>query len=335
MPIVGAQDVWKTGSRLYALEDTANGPVLRDIGTIQVTSPSTELEESRLEDSDGGVKRLVVKEVSKFIEKYEVVCYNLGPVNLRYLFYGNDAEEFTQASTLQVVIHKSVPGQLVKLKGSDGKPIFGLTAAGVLKNGYTPKAVNAVTGTTFVHNGADISADFPVGTKFWLRSNGTAAANTQYTVTAVVFSTNTTITVASTNSATATGTITPEEPASNAVIKDLERGIVSFPAASALVAGANQDVAMTPQAISGARLIKPQSKAGAFEGTFFLEWARGNFQQRTVREFTGILTPGAGAFSDTDYSTFPLNIEVQADITNATDPAGRLLYYKGNLPVVS
>lgn len=335
MPIVGAQDVWKTGSRLYALEETADGPILHDIGTIQVVSPATEIEESRLEDSDGGVKKLVVKELSKFIERYEVVCYNLSPTNLRYLFYGNDAEEFTQASTTQFVTHKYIAGRLIKIKGSDGKPIFGLTAAGVINSADTPATIGAVTGTTFVVNGVDVSTLFPVGKKFWVRNNATAAANVQYTVTAVAFSTNTTITVASTNGATVSGTLNLEVPATDAVIKDLERGIISFPAGGALADGDDVLVAMVPRAISGKRLIKPQSKAGTFEGTFFLEWARGNFAQRTVREFVGVLTPGPGAFSDTEYSTMPLNIEVQADITNATDPAGRLLYYKGNLPVIS
>lgn len=72
-------------------------------------------------------------------------------------------------------------------------------------------AINAVTATTFRINATsatDLTTVFPVGTTFYVYGNATGGANTSYIVTAVSYSNpNTTITVASTNSATASGEV--------------------------------------------------------------------------------------------------------------------------------
>jgi len=72
-------------------------------------------------------------------------------------------------------------------------------------------AINAVTATTFRINAAsatDLTSVFPVGTTFYVYGNATGGANTSYIVTAVSYSNpNTTITVASTNAATASGEV--------------------------------------------------------------------------------------------------------------------------------
>lgn len=72
-------------------------------------------------------------------------------------------------------------------------------------------AINAVTATTFRINATsatDLTTVFPVGTTFYVYGNATGGANTSYIVTAVSYSNpNTTITVASTNAATASGEV--------------------------------------------------------------------------------------------------------------------------------
>ena len=441
MPIVGAQDVWKTGSRVYVLEDGTNGRQdvtgsrLLDLGTIEVVNPATEIEESRLEDSDGGVKRLVTKELSKFTEKYEVQLYNLNMDNLRYLFYGGDIQSFSQAATKIASANVGQPGYLIKLRdtSSPQEMIYGLTSVDAVIYGES-FPIAAVTSTTFAITNSTATQDgsliFTVGSTFRVRGNTTGAANVVYTVISVSYSTpTTTITVASTNGAIASSgyvesitnlehaittgattttvkivgdhsafftagsfvyiwgaTASAQNNASGAIyevasvtfttpntvitfktssltspavaypsgsavdgyiakayrpnavdytVTDLERGIVRCVSGAAMISGQAIKTVLTPRAITGGRLIRPQAKSGTFEGKVLIEWARGNFGQRTVREFQGIMTPGPGAFSDSEYSKFPLNIEVQADITNATNPAGRLLYYKGNLPDAS
>ncbi len=137
MAVVGAQDFWLTGSRLYFQRDPVSSVVQphRDLGVIAPANPTLEIEKLELEDSDGGVKSVVTESVTKIDETYEITCSNLNPNNLALLFLANDAVEFTQsASAVTDVKHFAHPGELVKLIDADydavtpGVPIFGITS---------------------------------------------------------------------------------------------------------------------------------------------------------------------------------------------------------------
>ncbi len=453
MGVVGFQDVWRTGSRVFVIPDPPELGKFLDLGTIQVVSPSNEIEEAKLEDSESGVKKLIAKELSKFVEKYEVTLHNLNMPNLQYLFFGNEVQSFGQSvgtfsgtpSGVTAVNHV-VPkrGELVKLRSAYRKSLaeylYMVSEFGAL--GIAPSlAITAVTATTFVvtqPTGVAASARWAAGDRFVVFSNATAAANTEY----IVISTSgtgatTTLTVADTKGATASGrlanvesslsnvhdhaitggttsTITlagdwtdhysagskvfvhsnatalcnngqaklaPTIATSNQIaqanywtvasvafsvatttitlvetmggsptasgkvskvavlntdyeVSDFERGVIRIlKDATLLVDGQAIRPIFTLNSIpTGDRLIRPQTKQGSFEANVIVEWNRGNFAQRTVREFRASLVPGAGSFSDTDFSTFPLTIEVLADLTDSTNPAGRLLSYKGPLP---
>lgn len=137
MAIVGAQDFWLTGSRLYFQRDPVASVVQmhRDLGVIEPANPTLEIEKLELEDSDGGVKSTVTESVTKIDETYEITCSNLNPNNLALLFLANDPASFTQsASAVTDVRHYAHPGELVKLLDADydaatpGSPIFGITS---------------------------------------------------------------------------------------------------------------------------------------------------------------------------------------------------------------
>jgi len=264
MTLVGAQDVWKTGTRVYVIEST-DGPLL-DLGTIDVVSPNMEVEEARLEDSDGGIRKTILREVTKLTERYDVTLFNLNMRNLRYLFYSEDVVDYSQSSAQTTTIPLPLwEANKVKIKNGNGDFVYNLNAVDAIRNGST-----------------------------------TVVGATLYEV-------------------------------------DLARGIITFGNTTSYRAatdGQLGEIDYTSATIAdGARLLRPQSKEGNFSGTIILVWGRGNNQQQTVREFTGTIIPAAGAFSDSEYSNFPVSIEVEADI-DETEPAGRLLYFKGTTPVV-
>ena len=419
-----------------------------------MVSPANTVEDVRLEDSDGGIKRLVARDLAKFDEKYQAVLYNLNMKNLRYLFYGDSLQTFGQTVgtfsgtpagvTAVNQIAPSPNGELMKLRTAYRLPYeyqYMLSEFGCL--GILPSvAITAVSSTTFtvtLPTSVNCSARFEVGGRIRVFSNATSAANTEYIITAVSGSgVSAVITVADTKGATASGRLALVEAValtdvfdftnqaggaattfkiandwtdvfaagktffchSNATaavnngqaelaattsssnqlstppywtvlsvafatgvttitvaamggtatatgklvpcavenidyqVVDMERGIIrTLSTSTQLVALQPVRPVYTLSSIaSGSRLLRPQTRQGVFEGNVIVEWSRGNFAQRTVREFRGSMTPGAGSFSDSQFSTFPLDIEVLTDVTSVTNPAGRLLNYKGALP---
>lgn len=268
MGISAHQDFWLTGSRLIFIRDAVNGveqpPI--DLGVITPVSPAIAPEEATLEDSDGGLKRVVARAITKYDESYEIVCSNLNIDNLALMFSSDPAEAFTQASTpLTNVVHYAHPGKLVKLKNASGVLMYGITS------------IQAVTG--------------PGGSPAYVE-------NTDWE------------------------------------IVSLERGLIRMldsGETDAFDTAGNIEIDFTPRAITGNRLINPQTAGGTVEGTGILIWGRGNNAQQTVREARVSLTPTSAAFSDTNFSNFTLKMSVLNDLTEAI-PAGRLVYFLGDMP---
>ncbi len=274
MPIVGAQDHWVTGSRLYFKRDDFGGVVqpYRDLGVIEPANPALEIEKLELKDSDGGVKSTVTESVVGIDETYEITCSNLNPNNLALLFLANDPESFTQsASALTGIKHWGVPGELVKLLDADydaatpGKAIFGVASIG---------AVTAEGG----------SPAYTLGTDWEVVS--------------------------------------------------LERGLIRMITAGAFAVAAALDIDFTPRAITGTRMVKPQSLLGTVEGDAILVFGRGNNAQQSSRTGRVSLTPASANLQIDDYSNFVLTLKFISDLT-LSDPAGELLYWVGGLPAIS
>lgn len=165
MGVVRDQDVWRTGTRVY-VEEVEDGP-LYDLGTINVVNPQTEIEEAKLEDSDGGVKRLITKEVTRFVEKYEVTMFNLNLRNLRYLFYASAVEDYSQTSAATTNTGFPIwPGQAVKIRNVSGTMVYNLAAVTWIKN---------AAGTTLVVD-TDYKVDLKRGIVRFINSAASVAA---------------------------------------------------------------------------------------------------------------------------------------------------------------
>lgn len=130
------------------------------------------------------------------------------------------------------------------------------------------------------------------------------------------------------------GTVTyTEGKAYDWISKD--RGIIEILEAGDISDGDTILITITPAAISGKRLIKPQTSGGAIKGTGLLIFGRNNNAQQTVREAAMSITPSNTNIQSEDFSDFAITAKVLGDITDTVTPAGRMLQFKGDLPSMS
>lgn len=115
-------------------------------------------------------------------------------------------------------------------------------------------------------------------------------------------------------------------------IISLPRGIIQFLDASALSEGDTVEITVTLTALTGKRLVRPQTAGAAIKGKGVIVFGRGGNAQQTVREFSMSLTPSAANFQTTDYSKLTFSVKVLSDVTEATYPAGRILQMYGSIP---
>jgi 2-keto-4-pentenoate hydratase/2-oxohepta-3-ene-1,7-dioic acid hydratase in catechol pathway len=118
-------------------------------------------------------------------------------------------------------------------------------------------------------------------------------------------------------------------------VVDLSRGLIRMIDGGAFSSAGPIEVGMTPVAVTGNRLIAPQSANLAVRAKAWLFLGRGSNTQQHVREMDVAITAESANFTAEDFSDFVLNFSVINDLTNLSQPAGRLLYFKGDLPSVS
>ena len=111
-----------------------------------------------------------------------------------------------------------------------------------------------------------------------------------------------------------------------------DRAVIQVLAGGSIGHGQDLAITITPVAVTGRRLIRPQTNAKAIRGRAMLVWSRNANAEQTVREFDCSISPTAAAFNDADYSSFTLQAKVLSDITDTTYPAGLLLQFVGTLP---
>jgi hypothetical protein len=119
-------------------------------------------------------------------------------------------------------------------------------------------------------------------------------------------------------------------------VVSLERGIirmVSVAEGGAFAAAGNVDITYTPRAYSGNIQVNPAT-LGSVQATMLLVWGRKANRWQTVREARVSMTPGAARFGNDAFSEGEVRLSVLNDLTQPT-PAGRILYWLGDLPAKS
>ena len=347
--LVGQQDFWVVGSRFYFVRDgDANGALL-DLGVIQTANPAFEPELLELEDSDGGLRTVVDDCLVKIEETYDIVCNNFTLDNLALLFLAAEPETFTQSATQKAVTHKVVigPGKMVKIKDDDAAAtwMYGLSdIIGVRKPSASTSATTSITQASreIVITGSDVTADYVAGEYLVIYGSVDTPGNDgTYEIASSSFGGgDTTITLALVNGATplagdeATGAnIAPalaEEEDWDTISDD--RGVIQFRENGLGGAAEGNDVLViyNTAALTGRRLVKPQTGGSNIKGKAVLVWGRGNNARQTAREFQVSISPNASNMQVEDYSDFTLQAKVLSDATEQNIPAGRMLLFKGD-----
>lgn len=127
-----------------------------------------------------------------------------------------------------------------------------------------------------------------------------------------------------------TGTTTYVEDTDYEIV-DLDRGLIRIIEAGSMVEGDEPLITFTPTAISGLRLIRPQTEQ-RIEGWLELYYSREGCDQQTVRRARASIAPSGSTISSEDFSTINFNITILSDPTDSDEPAGELIYFKGTVP---
>lgn len=263
--IIGAQDVWVAGFRVYAIRNDDANAALLDLGTIQSVNPNIATQAISLFDGDGGLRRKIDTTQIEQTETYEITTNNFAADNLSLFYLAPAPEAFSQATTvLNNVVHKAVigPGKYVKLKDASGNLLYSINTINVTDVAGT---------TTYVEN-----TDWK-----WVDKN---------------------------------------------------RGIIQIISGGAITEGTTLHIDITPNAISGKRLIRPLAGTGEIKAKILIVMGRDKNASQTVREFNATLRPNSQSLSPENYGTLSFTAEVLTDISEQTVPAGRLLQFLGSLP---
>ncbi len=359
MAVVGAQDFWVTGSRFYFQRDAIDSveqPWV-DLGTIKPANLQQAIDKIELEDSDGGIRRIVDEAVTKINESYDIECNNLSPRNRALLMLSTDPEDFAQSAAESDVQHYAHVGSLLSIKAADNTQLFKLAAVAGVYSGSLADLVltDIVKATKTLTVSTDPAAVSP-GDPVIVKSTGlTTVANSRtYTVASISGSGPSWDIVVeeapAADESSVTGEVShgagvllqaaPGETSDFAGSEDwklvsLDRGFIKFNEASSnFTAAGNLQVIYTTAAVTGKRLLKPQSAQGEIKGKAQLFYGRGNNKQQTVREANVSITPSATNLSDENYSSMTLTVRVISDLTQST-PAGRMIDIHGALPTLS
>jgi len=347
--IVGFQDFWVAGSRFYYQRDPINAveqPWI-DLGVVQPVNPSLEIEKLELEDSDGGVKKTVDERVTKIDETYDITCANLNLDNLSLLFLADPPEAFSQTKELKAIAHTFFPGRLTKIVDNDAAatPLYGISSISGIYNAPATSqvlTVTDITGKTLTVSGGNAQTELDDG-DFLIVHEGDMVnpANARtYTVDGEPPST-TTIDVVEQPAGDESGVTATTRHGAGVFEQDvswgvynLERGFVRAIPGAPVPPTTGSAIDFTTKALTGNRLLRPQSFKGEIQGLGILIWGRGNFQEQTVREARISITPSSANVQIDDFSNFVISVKVISDLL-AADVAGRLIYFAGNLPTTS
>lgn len=355
MSVVGFQDVWITGSRFYFRRE----PILAveqewaDFGVVSVINPTFDVPVAELVDSDGGIGRIFDQTVTRITESADIQCSNLSLRNLAFLYLANPPKSFVQAATERTVDHVIQAGFLLKIHDSDVAKtnLFALaTIAGIYKGTTNPLVVTLITKATKtikVTGDQTALAGMAPGKSIIVQKLGLSN----------ILNSRTYKIVTRTLNAGNTDFVVSEEPAADEatftgaaffcagadIIYDqgvdwvpysIDRGFARIIETGAIVQGDTVKVIFSAAALSGLRLINPQDLAGQQKGDAIIVYGRGGNADQTAREFRCSLLPSQAAFSNENYSNQTLKATVLSQLGDLV-PAGRLLHFKGAVPLKS
>lgn len=144
--IVGQQDFWVVGSRLYFQDENDTDEALLDLGVVQTVNPTIEQQQIQLVDGDGGRRKIVDTTTIQIDETWEIVVHNFAIDNLAILFRALSVTDPNQGTGEQLAVeHKAIvgPGKYLKLKDSSGNWIYNVDSIVVKSDGG---------GTTYVED---------------------------------------------------------------------------------------------------------------------------------------------------------------------------------------
>jgi len=358
MSIVGHQEFWLAGSRMYFKRDAVASVAqpLVDLGVIKPANPAITPTLVQLKDSDGGVNTTVDEGLTSIDETYDITCNNMNLQNFSILFLSTPAANFAQtAGSPETITHSVIANHLFKIIDDDLDltPLYNVNIRGIVQGAITGAdtftAFDTSTGiitTTADHSGGGL-ADIAVNDYIILQyQGGLLEANAgSFKVTAV--GTNSlTVEVPSTIGA-AQATLTGQSlvyakiadagsvliPNTDYVVVSAERGIVQCVEGGAITTG-DVDVYMDRNALSGDRLLAPQAGSSSIKGQMYLVWSRDNNDKQTVREARVSVTPSSSNIQIDDYSEMVFTVTVLSDV-NTSGSAGRMLQFAGALPSAS
>lgn len=116
-------------------------------------------------------------------------------------------------------------------------------------------------------------------------------------------------------------------------IVDLDRGIIRIMATGTIVENDEILVSFTPVAVTGKRLVKPQTQNN-IEGEVWVYYSRDGCDEQNVRHARASITPASSTVTAEDFSENAFTITILTDVT-AAEPAGEMLYFKGAEPDLS
>lgn len=354
MTVKGFEDYWVAGTRWAFQEDPKAGVIqpLVDFGIIESSTPTISTEKLELKDTDGGRRSLADETLVDATESYDIACRNFNKDNLRYLFLADVAVNFTQAVVQKDVATWCTPGRLVKLTDADADKtwLYGITAIIAAYTGTTTTTAIKPTGTAIdvatkkiVLTGDKTAvAGLAPGKVFFVNIAGLTNilnARSYTVVTRTLVSTDTELVVLESpaaNEVTLVGATVTHENAGTIYKQDIDweakspysRGIVRFIPAGAFAVAGNLQLVFATGALSGKRLLYPQSQKGGVTGKAALYISRGGNIDQDVRECNVSITPAAPNITVDDYSTLNLQVKVLSDLTKAIT-AGRLLHFAG------
>lgn len=354
MPISGSQRYLRVGSRAHFRRDPIGGTIqpMLDFGTIKTVNPTQSVQTVELYDGDGGSNTLVASSIAQFDETYDIVFNNFDNSNMAYLFSSTPPEEYTvSAATVSATqVHGGV-GSILKLQDANGvfvydlADIVGFYFASDLQATVTD--IDATAGTITVTQ--DLST-LPVGSHVIVGPTGLSDPTNAgtYAVASVSGTGPTTITIdpavhqLESDETSITGVLIGSV-VNGAVFKyktdwdldthSLRRGYVRILSASTLTTPGNVTGVFVTNAISGKRLMKPQT-VSEVQGQLIIYLSGDNFATEFVREARATITPGGSNLRVEDWSEATLSVKLITDLL-ATVPSGRLLQTIGAIPTIA
>lgn len=340
----GFQDFWLAGSRFFFQRDPVASVVqpFIDFGVIQSANPTLNLTKIELKDPDGGVSKTVDEKVTEIDESYEITCNNFNPRNRAFLFLSGSPASFTQSATERAVAHWCIPSALLKLLDANGEPIYNIAAiAGVYSGTLTDYVLTAISKSARTLTTSDNASALQAGDAIMVRAAGLSniANSKTYTVVSATGAGPTTIVVEEEPAADESAITGQAQSGAGLLVRGTDwdiynqaRGIIRFLSGGSFSAAASCTVVYTPTALTGERLILPQSARGEIQGTGYLYIGRSANEEQTARWGSMSITPTSASIQNAQHSSFVFTAKIISDLTSAVAPAGSMLDFLGSLP---